>query len=131
MRPDSQESLMTAHKVIIMGILAGLCLATAVQAADYRDEPYTELETQHHSRVIEVPQKGPFPGYYHEERAYHGPRYVEEERIYGRRVPDWRTSNRPVAARPWRGPSEDCRLIIKRRENAWGETTVRRIRVCD
>jgi hypothetical protein len=123
---------MKAPKVIVTGVLASLFLGTAVQAADYPAEPYAEVEPRYHnSRVIEVPQERPLSSRVDEERAYHGPRYLEEERVYDRPVPGWRPWSRPVAARPWQGPGSDCRVIIKRRENAWGEITVRRIRVCD
>jgi hypothetical protein len=122
---------MKAPKVILTGVLAGLCLAKAVQAADYREEPYAQVETRYQSQVIEVPQERSLPPRFQDERTYRGPRYVEEERVYDRPVPGWRPWSRPVAARPWQAPGEDCRVIIKRRENPWGEITVRRIRVCD
>ena len=120
---------MTPFKIVLTGALAGLCLATAVQAADYREEPYAEVETRYQTQVIEVPQARPFPPHFREERTNLGPRYVEE-RIYGRPVPDWRHRSRPVAARSWQGSGEDCRVIVKQRENPWGEVTVRRIEVC-
>jgi hypothetical protein len=122
---------MKALKVIGTGVLAGLCLGTVVQAADYRDVPYAEEETRYHSRVVEVPQERPLLPRIHEERTYRGARHVEEERVYDRPVPGWRPWGRPVAARLWQEPGSDCRVIIKRRENAWGEVTIRRIRVCD
>ncbi len=38
---------------------------------------------------------------------------------------------RPVASYPlWRG-HDDCRLIVKRRFNRWGEMVMTRIRRCD
>jgi hypothetical protein len=122
---------MMAPKVIVMGVLVGLCLGTAVQAADYLEEPYGEMVPRRHSRVIEALPEPPLPGRFHDGRMYGGARYVEEERVYENPVPGWRPWSRPVAARPWQGPGSDCRMIIKRRENAWGEITVRRIRVCD
>lgn len=122
---------MTAPKAILTAVLAALCLATYAQAADFQEEPYADLETQHHGRVIEMPQEHPLPPRFHEERTYRGPRYVEDERSYGHPGRRWHSWGRPVAAHPWRGPSEECRLIIKRRVNPWGETTVRRIQVCD
>lgn len=67
---------------------------------------------------------------FREERIERGPRYVEEERIDGRPGPGWRRLGYPIAARPW-WKGEDCRLIIKRRMNPWGEVIERRIRVCD
>jgi hypothetical protein len=121
---------MMPFKIILTGALAGLCLATTVRAADYREEPYAEVEARYHTQVIEVPQARPFPPDFHEERTHRGPRYVEE-RVHDRPVPGWRPWSRPVAARPWQGPGEDCRLIIKRRVNPWGEISVRRIQVCD
>jgi hypothetical protein len=122
---------MKAPKVILTGVLVSLCLITVVQAADYREEPYAEVETRYHSRGIEMPQEHPLPPRFHEERTYHEPRYVEEERVDNRPRPGWRSWSRPVAVRPWHRPGEDCRVIIKRRENQWGEVTVRRIQVCD
>ena len=52
-------------------------------------------------------------------------------RYYGRPVRDhWdRHWSRPVYGRPhWR--DDDCRTIIRRRVNAWGEVVVTRTRVC-
>ena len=73
---------MTPFKIVLTGALAGLCLATAVQAADYREEPYAEVETRYHTQVVEVPQVRPFPPHFREERAYLGPRYVEETGLW-------------------------------------------------
>src|SRR3712207_779197 len=80
-QPDRREGLMTAVKMILTGALAGLCLATAVQAADYREEPYAEVEPRYHTQVIEVPQVRPFPPPFHEERTHLRSRYVEEREI--------------------------------------------------
>jgi hypothetical protein len=121
---------MTPFKIVLTGALAGLCLTTAVQAADYQEEPYAEVETRYHTQIVEVPQVRSFPPHFREEPAYLRPRYVEE-RVYGRPLPDWRHRSRPVGARSWQGSGEDCRVIVKRRVNPWGESTVRRIEVCD
>ncbi len=121
---------MTPFEIFLTGALAGLCLATTVRAADYREEPHAEMETRYHTQVIEVPHARPFPPHLHEERTYLRPRYVEE-RVYDRPMPGWRPWDRPVAARPWQRPGEDCRVITKRRVNPWGESTVRRIEICD
>jgi hypothetical protein len=59
---------MKAPKVIVTGVLAGLCLGTAVQAADYPEEPYAEMEPRHHSRGIEVLPEPPLPPRFHDER---------------------------------------------------------------
>ena len=59
----------------------------------------------------------------------------DEDRYGARPAPDrphWAGGDwaRPVAGRPhW--AQEGCRLIVKRRENAWGDVTVTRIRRCD
>jgi hypothetical protein len=57
-------------------------------------------------------------------------------RYYGRPVPDrphWDRHpwHRPISGRPHWRDDEDCRIIIKRRVNAWGDVVVRRIKVCD
>jgi hypothetical protein len=121
---------MTPFKIVLTGALAGLCLGTTVRAADYREEPYAEVETRYPTQVIEVPQARPFPPHFREERASLGGRYAEE-RVYGRPGPGWRHRSRPVATHPGQGSGEDCRVIVKQRENPWGEITVRRIEVCD
>jgi hypothetical protein len=36
-----------------------------------------------------------------------------------------------VGGRPHWHDDEDCRIIIKRRVNAWGDLVERRIKVCD
>ncbi len=111
-----------------MGVLADLCLAASAQAADYETAPYEGVETESRREIYEAPPV--VTERFREERVERGPRYVEEERIYGRPGPGWRSSGYPVAVRPWwRG--EDCRLIIRRRMNPWGEVTERRVRVCD
>jgi hypothetical protein len=80
---------MTPFKIILTGALAGLCLATTVRAADYREEPYDEVEARYHTQVIEVPQARPLSPDFHEERTHLGPRYVEE-RVHDRPGSGWR-----------------------------------------
>ena len=70
-------------------------------------------------------------------------RYVEERRGgrgygYGhgydddgyRSWPERRSWSRPVSVRPAWG-HEECRVIIKRRVNPWGDVVVKRIKICD
>ncbi|HEX2554286.1 MAG TPA: hypothetical protein VHL98_11325 [Microvirga sp.] len=77
-------------------------------------------------------------GYYGDGYGYGERRYIQApsrygyhdgDRYYGRPVPERPSWHRPVAGRPhW--AHDDCRLIIKKRVNAWGEVTVTRIRRC-
>lgn len=74
---------------------------------------------------------------------WYGPGYDDREpgRFYGRPVYE---RPRPVVpiydAPPWQRPGhgrphwvdeEECRIVVKRRINRWGERVVRRIRICD
>jgi len=43
---------MTPFKIVLTGALASLCLTTAVQAADYQEEPYAEVETRYHTKLL-------------------------------------------------------------------------------
>ncbi len=57
------------------------------------------------------------------------------DRYYGRPVrerPHWDRHpwHRPVGGRPHWRDDEECRIIIKRRVNAWGDLVERRIKVC-
>src|SRR5690349_15163318 len=114
---------MTAWKKIGLPLIVGLSLGSvsaSAQAADYdvgSEQPqYQErygYEGRHGYR--DEFRQGPFV-----DRSYH-------HRAY----PEWRGAwGRPVA-RPWWRHADDCRLIIKRRVNPWGEVTTRRIEVCD
>jgi len=38
---------------------------------------------------------------------------------------------RPVFGRPGWDSAEECRIIIKRRVNPWGDVVVRRIKICE
>jgi len=67
---------MKTPKVILAGVLAGPYFGTAAQAADYRDEPYAEVETHRHSQVFEVPQERPLPPRFHDGRTYRGARLL-------------------------------------------------------
>ena len=74
-------------------------------AADFEDEAFSPREVWRHE------PRGPrYPGF-------------EDRRLVER--PYWA---RPVFARP--GWDEDCRIVIKRRVDPWGDVEVRRFRVC-
>ncbi len=76
-------------------------------------------------------------GYYGGHYGYGERRYIQApsrygyssgDRYYGRPVPERPYWHRPVVGRTqW---DDDCRLIIKKRVNPWGEVTVTRIRRC-
>jgi hypothetical protein len=69
-------------------------------------------------------------GYYGDDYGYGERRYIRAPSDYGYHHGD-RYYGRPVAARPhWYG-HDDCRLIIKKRVDPWGNMVVTRIKRCD
>jgi hypothetical protein len=126
-----REEPMAAFRNVLVGVATGLALITSAQAADYREDPYGEVETRYRTDVPE-PLVDHEPGFRSEaEWIGRGPRFVEERHPRGPIPEWWRQPGRPVAMAPrWRH-HEDCRLIIKRRVDPWGEIVVRRIRICD
>jgi hypothetical protein len=118
---------MTGLRQALIGVAASVALITGAQAADYREDAYGETETRYRA---EAPV--PLPHYHAEgDWSYRSPRYVEERRFVGRPVPEWGYAGQPVAMRPWWRHGEDCRLIVKRRVNSWGEVVIRRVRICE
>ena len=71
-----------------------------------------------------------------EEHRYGGRRSYHEDRLYERPVVERHRWSHPVLARPvfarpgWHD-GEECRIIVKRRVNHWGELVVRRIKICE
>jgi hypothetical protein len=122
---------MTGLRQALIGVAASIALITGAQAADYREDAYGETETRYRAEALEpLPDFGPR---YRTEGDWieRGPRYVKERRFLGRPMPEWGYAGRPVAMRPsWRH-GEDCRLIVKRRVNPWGEVVIRRVRICE
>jgi hypothetical protein len=116
-----------------LGFAAALAVGGAAQAADVQvsvrvgepswPRPVADYDDGEDDRF--VPEA-------HQYRAYPGAgpdRF--DERPFER--PRWRPPvyARPVFGRPgWEAP-EECRLIIKRRVNPWGEVVVRRIKICE
>jgi hypothetical protein len=70
-------------------------------------------------------------------RSRHGYEYRKPSRYYGRPVPDrgyWErhSYSRPVVAIPaWGHRDHDCRILVKRNVNDWGQVVIKRTRVCD
>ncbi len=117
---------------IALGAVAAFVVSSAVQAADVRVTVSTDRDAYRQAGYYQVDASG------YEDRRY-GPEYRDQgsrdpDRYYGRPVPDrdnWERDrwSRSVVERPhWRG--DDCRLIIKKREDAWGNVTVTRIKRC-
>lgn len=113
---------------LALGAAAALAFAAAAQAADITISIAVERDAHRwvaydgdddgERRSIQAPGRSG----YHDDHRYYG-RPVPERPHWDR--PHWQ---RPVAARPhW---DDDCRLIIKKRVNPWGEVTVTRIRRC-
>lgn len=88
---------------------------------------FSQTENRYRVEVLE-----PLPDYRAEgDWIRRGPRYVEEKRFVGRPMPERGYAGRPVAMRPWWQHREDCRLMVRRRVDPWGEVIVRRVRICE
>ena len=117
----------------VLAAVAVLTLGSAVQASErnvavrvadhHAYGPVADFDTYDESRFTRH-ERGDV-----EERF--GRRHPD--RFYGRPVPDQPRWARPVFDQPrWRHRHfEECRVIVKRRVNFWGEPVVRRIRICD
>jgi hypothetical protein len=120
---------MNTLKRIGAAIVLGVSLTAAAQAADYDDAWHAasgrEYRSAHSFEAPEILRD-------RRHREDYRRDFMGEGRFYGRPVPDWRRRwNRPVAFRAWgRHDEEDCRLIIKRRVNPWGEVSIRNVEVC-
>ncbi len=112
---------------IAMGAVAALIIGNAAQAMEVRVSVTADRDAYRQVGYYQVDAGG------YEDRRDYG--YRDPDRYYGRPVPDrdhWERHrwHRPVVERPhWRG-DDDCRLIIKKREDAWGNVTVTRIKQC-
>jgi hypothetical protein len=118
-----------------LGAFAALALGSAARAADVDINVRAEEYGSYHRLVGDDDRDGDDDGWRRhggfEERGERG-LARERGRFYGRPVPDWPMMGRPVYARPgWGRHEDDCRLIVKRRVNRWGDLVIRRIRVCD
>jgi hypothetical protein len=127
------EGFMSRAVKIVLGAVAALIVGSAVQAADVRVTVDTDRDAHRQAGYYQVDAGG------YEDRR-HAPEYRDDgyrgpDRYDGRPVPDrdnWERDrwSRSVVERPhWRG-DDDCRLIIKKREDAWGNVTVTRIKRC-
>ena len=110
-----------------LGAVAALVIGGAAQATEVRVTVNTDRDVYRPTGYYQVDAGG------YEDRRGYG--YRDQDRYYGRPVPDrdhWEHDrwSRSVVERPhWRG-DDDCRLIIKKREDAWGNVTVTRIKRC-
>jgi hypothetical protein len=122
---------MTPVRTTIAAGLALIAFAGGAQAADYT---YIGREAvgDRYDRYESVVEREEYrPRRHHEERfeervERRGYRDYDEERYaHGRH--GW---DRPVYGRPVFAPYDDCRVIVRRKINAWGDLVVRRVRVC-
>jgi hypothetical protein len=107
----------------LLGTLAALAAGGAAQASDIQvTVRIADRGWSGPAADVEGEDFRPREFWRHEPRAYrrHG---FEDRRIVER--PHWA---RPIFARPWE--EEDCRIVIKRRVDPWGDVVVRRFRVC-
>ena len=111
-----RSDLKTAALPATLMLAAGLLGAAPAQAGDYG---FDEVDVAPRSGRVIV-----------EERR------VEERRVY-RPVAETRFAphsgyRRSAYGRHYDEPfGGECRVIVKKRENGWGEVVVKRIRICD
>lgn len=135
---------MTPVRTTLAAGLALLALAGGAQAADYtyigreavgdrydRYEAVVEREEyrprrHHEERFEEHIERRGYRGHDEERVERRGYRDHDEER-YAQGRHGW---DRPVYGRPVFAPYDDCRVIVRRKVNAWGDLVVRRVRVC-
>lgn len=110
---------------IALGAVAALALAGSAQAADVDVSVRVgEVGSYHRSADFDRGDRDDF------RRPDRMERHDRVERREHFREPD-RFYGRPVfAGRGWGRHDEECRVIIKRRVNPWGDVIVRRTRVC-
>lgn len=108
---------------VAMGAVAALMISGAAQATEVNISIRTNSDSHRQVR-------------HYDGNDYAERRYVHDRSDYGYRDPD-RYYGRPVYERhrPVYGHShwrhDDCRLIIKKRVDHWGDVVVKRVKVCD
>ena len=116
-----------------LGFAAAMALGSAAQAADVQVSVRVGEPGWHRPVAdYDVGEEDRFAPEANEYRAYPGAGPDRYERPFAERH-RWHPPvyARPVLGRPgWEAP-EECRLIIKRRVNPWGELVVRRIKICE
>jgi hypothetical protein len=131
MSPSSQlKALLTAVAVMGAGVLA-----SPTQAGDFDDgfdSSYRRPRVERQVTITTVTRRD----------VDHGPSYGradfdddDHEPVYRRRHHERRYAQpvfygRPVYGRPV-FDHDECRVIIKKRVNAWGDVVIKRIKRCD
>ncbi len=117
----------------VLGAVAALALGSVAQAADFNITVRMGEYGSHHRFVDGDDGEDGF-----DDRLRRPGRVEQRERfrdsdIRSRHDRDWPPAmGRPVFARPgWGRHFEECRVIVKRRMDRWGDVVVRRIRICD
>jgi hypothetical protein len=121
-------------KTLALSALTVLGLGTAAQATDIS----ISIRSDGLRQVADWERAGPRRGF-HEDGYGHGRRFIDERRErrgHGydddgfRSFPERRSFTRVVDRRHGWG-HEECRVIVKRRVNPWGDLVVKRIKICD
>jgi hypothetical protein len=116
-----------------LGALAALALGSAAEAADVDITARAGEYGSYYRFADDEGREGrDDDGFRRHGRIEERGSFHEPGRFYGRPLAEWPAAGRPVFARPgWGRHEDDCRLIVKRRVNRWGDLIVRRVRVCD
>jgi hypothetical protein len=125
-------SMDLALKKAALGVLALLALAGAARASEWNTSLRTADYGAHLQFIGDDDDDDDGDRFERRRYRYDERRYWQRhpDRYYGRPVPDYPYWGRPVFARPGWGQGE-CRIIVKRRMNEWGDVVIRRIKICD
>jgi hypothetical protein len=120
---------MTAMRTTLAAGLALFTLAGGARAADIYPYGGDRYETSRYRDVEEREEVRPrqrFEERYEERVERRSVIEDDEDRYAGRERP-WA---RPVYERRSFAPYDDCRIIVRRKVNYWGDLVVRRVRIC-
>lgn len=120
---------MTAMRTTLAAGLALFTLAGGASAADIYPYGGDRYETSRYRDVEEREEARPrqrFEERYEERVERRSVIEDDEDRYAGRERP-W---VRPVYERRSFAPYDDCRIIVRRKVNHWGDLVVRRVRIC-
>jgi hypothetical protein len=124
----------------VLGFGATLALAVPAGASepgpDYEDVGPEYGHSRYERRHVEPPvvERRVVERTFSERReivrpAYSRPAY--DGPVYGRSAYSAHAYGRPVYARPGGDDEDECRVIVKKRVNNWGDVIIRKTRVCD
>ena len=126
--------------LVALGLGAALAVAGPAGASEpgpYDDDVGPEYgHSRYERRHVEQPvvERSVVERTYRERREIVRPAYgrpAHDGPVYGRSAYGGPVHGRVVYHRPEVDDEDECRVVVKRRVNAWGDLVVRKTRVCD